>query len=161
MRPADETAACSYSEPQDSIADYPDSQGRSAPRGELSEQVDGRKNPTAAPYHAVILDASADRAKSLADALHVEGIASTAFQTKQKLFEFVEGRQVNLAVLVLRSKAWWKDELRLFCNSIRYLQEEPEPEILCILNWPPKDLEEESMNRVSGDALRVHVRHEW
>jgi hypothetical protein len=108
----------------------------------------------------IILDSIEEHASLLLDRLRDADIDAWAFQTIQRLVEFMGTQPINLAVLVLHSSAWWKDELRLFCNSIRYRQQRPDPEILCILSWPPKDLEEEAMNRVSGDALRADVRHE-
>ena len=120
-----------------------------------------RKILTGDHYSVAILDALTEHAASFVDALLPAEITVTVFQTKQGFLEFVKEQQVDLGILVLHSKAWWKDELRLFCNSIRYLQENPEPEILCILNWPAKDSEEEAMDRISGDALRTDVRHEW
>lgn len=86
---------------------------------------------------------------------------TAAFESMQTVLKFLDTRHVHLAVLVLHSRTWWKDELRLFCNSIRYLQQKPEPEILCILNWSPKNAEEAAMDQLSGDALRADVRHEW
>lgn len=117
--------------------------------------------PAQGQFSVLLLDTSTEHTASIIDALHVSGISATAFQSKQKLLEFAKRQRVNLAVLSLHSSAWWQDELRLFCNSIRHLQKNPEPEILCILNWPPTNAEEEAMNRISGDALRVDVRHDW
>jgi hypothetical protein len=111
-------------------------------------------------YPIVILDASVTHAASLVEAMHLDEPEAIVFQTKQKLLEFVEKRQVYLGILVLHSKAWWKQELRLFCNAIRHRQENPELKIRCILTWPPKDREEEDMDRISGAALRTDVRHE-
>lgn len=112
-------------------------------------------------YSIAIVDASLENAAPLVDAFNREQVAIFAFQTKKTLLEFVLKQQVDLGILVLHSKAWWKDELRLFCNSMRYFQENSEPEILCILNWPPESGEEEAMDRVCGYALRADVRHEW
>jgi len=118
------------------------------------------KTPTGNHYSVAILDASTEPAASFVDALCAAEISVTVFRTKQDFLEFVREQEVDLGILVLHSKAWWRDELRLFCNSIRYLRENSGPEILCILNWPPKDSEEEAMDRISGDMLRADVRHE-
>jgi DNA-binding response OmpR family regulator len=104
-------------------------------------------------YSVLILDASEEHAASLLDALQDAGIKATAFQAKQKFLEHVARQSINLAILVLHSKSWWKDELRLFCNSIRYLQETPE--LVCVLTWPP----EGPQDRLYGEALGVGVLH--
>jgi hypothetical protein len=96
-----------------------------------------------------------EHAASLVDALQARGIAVTAFQSKEGVLKLVAKRPIELAIQVLHSKSWWRDELRLFCNSIRYLQERAE--IICILRWP----EECPLDRLYGDTLGVVVLHEW
>jgi hypothetical protein len=74
---------------------------------------------------AVILDFDPADGYALVDALKDAKIEATAFQAKPKFLEYVARQPVNFAILVLHSKSWWKDEARLFCNSIRYLKETP------------------------------------
>jgi len=138
----------------------PGCQDCSTPPLEPPQHGLGSKILTGHHYSVAILDASIEHAASFVDALRAVEISVSVFQTKQGFLEFVKEQEVDLGILVINLKAWWKDELRLFCNSIRYLRENPEPEILCILNWPPKDSEEEAMDRISGDMLRADVRHE-
>jgi hypothetical protein len=102
---------------------------------------------------AAILDADPAHADALVDALKEIEIEATAFQAKQKFLEYIARQPINFAILVLHSKSWWKDELRIFCNSVHYLQETPEH--VCFLRWPP----EGPLDRLYGKELGVRVVH--
>jgi hypothetical protein len=110
----------------------------------------GESNPNEC---AVILDSDSAHADALVDALQEAEIDAMAFQDKQKFLEYLARQPVNVAILVLHSKSWWKDELRLFANSIHYLKETPE--LICVLGWPP----EGPLDRLYGEALGVAVLH--
>jgi len=154
MRPAHETAAFDCSEPTDSTALRIIRQGKLPPGADPPLDGTEARALTPAPYSVLILDASPEYAASLVYALHAKGVDATAFQSKQDALEFVSRRRIELAIQVLQPKSWWRDELRLFCNSIRYLHENVE--IVCILRWP----EECSLDRLYGDTLNVMVLHE-
>lgn len=154
MRPAHETAAFDRSEPAHSKALHIVRQGKFPPGAEPPHCGGEARTLTPDPYSVLILDASPEHAAPLVDALHAKGIDTAAFQSKKEAFESVSRRPIELAIHVIQSKSWWRDELRLFCNSIRYLQENVE--IVCILRWP----EECSLDRLYGDTLNVTVLHE-
>jgi hypothetical protein len=155
MRPADETAASVCSEPQDYKAVHPGRQDGPIESIKSRQYRDGRRGSSGEEYSVLILDASEEHGVSLVNALQEAEIEATAFQAKQKFLEYVARQPANLAILVLHSKSWWKDELRLFCNSIRYLKETPE--LICVLRWPP----EGPLDRLYGEALGVGVLHVW
>jgi hypothetical protein len=113
----------------------------------------GARSVVTKRYGVLIFDPSAEHAGTIMTELQSANVTAIAFQTKQQVFEFVGVRQIDMAVIVIYSKAWWRDELRLFCNSIRYLQKTAE--IICVLNWP----EECSLDRIYGDTLDVTVLH--
>jgi hypothetical protein len=154
MRPAHETAAFDCSELTDFKALHSARQGKLPPGAEPPHDGNEARVLTPAHYSVLILDASPNYAASLVYALHAKGIAATAFQSQQDALEFVSRRRIELAIQVLQSKSWRRDELRLFCSSIRYLHENVE--IVCILRWP----EECSHDRLYGDTLNVTVLHE-
>ena len=116
----------------------------------VTDGSNGESNPNEC---VAILDSDSAHAAALVDALQEAGIDAMAFQDKQKFLEYVARQPINFAILVLQSKSWWKDELRLFCNSVRYLKETPE--LICVLRWPP----ESPMDRLYGEALGVAVIH--
>lgn len=154
MRPADETAAFRCSNPQDSKTLSVDCQTQCLPGPEPPDSRGESRELTPYPFSVLILDALSKHAASFVDALQAKGIAAIAFKSKQEAYEFVARRSVELAIYVLHSKSWWRDELRLFCNSIRHAQENVE--IICILTWQ----EECPLDRLYGDTLNVTVLHE-
>jgi len=113
-----------------------------------------RQRASADHYDVAILDASVEHGASIAEALHAEGISVSAFQTKQDFLRFLEVQKIDLAMIVIHSKSWWRDELRLFCDSIRYRQHASN--IICVLTWPPAC----PLDRLFGDTLGVVVFHE-
>lgn len=129
--------------------------GEIARRGEISKSGSESTNQVSLDgnYHIAMLDSSADHAELLLDGVRAVGVSATAFQTKQDLLRFLGRQDVDLAVVVFHSKSWWRDELRLFCNSVRHFQENAE--IICILTWP----EECPLDRLYGDTLNVSVLH--
>jgi PleD family two-component response regulator len=153
MRTADETAASVCSEPQDYSPVHPGRQDGPVESIKARRYQDGRRGSPGEEYSVLILDASEEHAASLVDALQEAGIEATAFQDKHKFLEHVAREPVSLAVLVLHSKSWWKDELRTFCYSVRYLKETTE--IICVLKWRSKG----PQDRIDGEALGVGVLH--
>ena len=155
MRPADETAVSVCSEPRNYKAIHPGRQDGPIESIRSRRYRNGKRGSPGEEYSVLILDASVEHAASLVDALQEAGIEATAFQDKHKFLEHVAREPVSLAVLVLHSKSWWKDELRTFCYSVRYLKETPE--VICVLRWPP----EGPLDRLYGEALGVGVLHVW
>lgn len=106
-------------------------------------------------FDVLLFDPSRKHAASIVEAVQAIGISATAFQSREDFLQALDKQKIDLAVIALDSKSWWRDELRLLCNSIRYVQEKPD--IICFLRWPPTN----PLDKLYGDTLGVEVLHEW
>jgi hypothetical protein len=104
--------------------------------------------------HILILDADANHAEALAEALTLVGFQAFVARAREAVIAAIKQGGVDLVIIVPRSPSWWRSDLKTFCEAIRDVGDRPE--IMCILPWPAKG----PGDRIFGDELNVAVLHE-
>jgi DNA-binding response OmpR family regulator len=102
----------------------------------------------------LIIDSDPIHAADLKEALEAAEYRVSVHRDHQTAIGVVKAQLVNTVVVVPRSPAWWRSDLKLLCNALS--GSERMPTILCLLRWPSKGPDD----RLYGDQLSVKVLHE-
>jgi CheY-like chemotaxis protein len=102
----------------------------------------------------LIIDSDLIHAADLKEALEATECHVSVHSDQRTAIEALKTQRVNTVVVVPRSQAWWRSDLRLFCNAM--FGSGRMPEVLCLLRWPSKGPDD----RLYGEQLSVKVLHE-
>jgi DNA-binding NtrC family response regulator len=103
----------------------------------------------------LVIDPDPIHAASLKEALERAECRVSIQRDHRTAIDALKVERVDTVVVVARSQAWWKSELRLLWAAIS--GSERLPEILCLLRWPSGGRPDD---RLFGDQLKVRVLHE-
>jgi hypothetical protein len=104
--------------------------------------------------HILIMDADANHAEALAEALTLVGFQVFVIRAGEAVIAAIKRGGFGLVIIVPHSPTWWRSDLKTLCEAIRDAGERPE--IMCVLPWPAKG----PGDRIFGDELNVVVLHE-
>jgi hypothetical protein len=166
MRPANTTRASVFrlhGNPRVSGVEEPPNSSISFPKNQENagfqcphESANCERERNARPQKKVLLlDGDAIHSKILAEALEASGLFVILSHTRQSSLELLKQEHFDFAIVVFRSRAWWKEELRCFCDSI--WSRDRTTQVVCVLRWIPDGPDD----RLFGDTLNVGVLHEF
>lgn len=103
----------------------------------------------------LIVDADTTHAAALTEALISVNFLVEACRNYRTAINGLQKQGADIVVVVPGSSSWWRNDLKSFCDAIRYFDRQPQ--IVCVLRWPPHG----PNDRLFGEELNVEVIHEW